>query len=336
MAWDVFGLGNALVDALVVLDDQPVVQRHDLHRGTMHLVNDARWQGVYSEVDRDAVQLHPGGSCANTVSTIAHLGGNSTFCGLVGKDDLGATYGDRMSEILGGHHLVWRDEMPTGKCLSLISDADAERTMLTDLGASMHLEPTEVPLDAVEAANWLHITGYLFTGGRMGDAAMAALETALQAGTHISIDVGDTFVIDHAREAVDQVFQRYANLVFMNAEEGRAIGHGNPMRALMELGETVRTVVLKLGRRGSLILHEGELIPVEATPVVAVDTTGAGDAYAGGFLYGHTRGWPLQACGRLAAEVAALTVSQVGGVARDVAQLQEIVDRLAPEPAGEG
>jgi len=336
MAWDVFGLGNALVDALVVLDDHPLVERHDLARGTMHLVNDTRWQGVYQEVDATAVQLHPGGSCANTVSTIAHLGGSSTFCGLVGRDELGATYGDRMTEILGGHHLVWRDAAPTGKCLSLISDADAERTMLTDLGVSMHLEPDEVPLDAVESANWLHITGYLFTGGRMGDAAMAALDKALQAGTRISIDVGDTFVIDHARDRVETVFKNYANLVFMNAEEGRAIGHGDAVRALYELGRTVQTVVLKLGRRGSLILHEGELIPIEATPVVAVDSTGAGDAYAGGFLYGLTHGWPMQACGRLAAEVASLTVSQVGGVARDVPALEALVARTAPKVAAEG
>ena len=330
MGVDVFGLGNALVDALVVLDEREIVQRHELKRGTMHLVSDAHWHGVYDEVPRQGVELHPGGSCANTGSTVSLLGGSATLWALVGQDELGDRYARGLDEVLGDHHLVRREGAPTGKCLSLVSSVDAERTMLTDLGTAMALEPEEVAMDAVEQARWLHVTGYLFTGGRMGDAAMAALDRALHAGTKVSFDLGDAFVIDHFRDAVERVIDRYADVVFMNEEEGRKLGAGDPAESLQSLGGRASTVVLKLGRRGSLIKHGSEIVPVEALQVEAVDTTGAGDSYAGGFLYGLSKGWSLESCGRLASAVAALTVGQVGGVIRDVDALAAVRDRIDP------
>ena len=330
MSVDVFGLGNALVDALVVLDERELLREHDLERGTMHLVDDARWHRVYGHVPGDQVAIHPGGSCANSVSTVARLGGASTFCGLVGTDDLGDRYDQGLTAVLGVHHLRRREGAPTGKCLSLVSDDDAERTMVTDLGTAMELSPEEVPLEAVAGARWLHITGYLFTGGAMGDSAMQALAQAKRAGTRISFDLGDTFVIDHFRPAVDRVIDEYADVVFMNREEGRVLVGADPEQSLDELGRRADTVVLKLGRRGSLIKHAGGVVQIEARRVEAVDTTGAGDSYAGGFLYGLARGWPLEACGALASAVAALTVSQMGGVVRDAGALIALRDEIAP------
>lgn len=330
MHFDVCGLGNALVDALVVLDDADVVARHDLKRGTMHLVSHDRWDGVYAEVRDGSVEMHPGGSCANAVSTVALLGGNATFCGLVGEDDLGGIYRRKLEETLGTSHLVSRSGIQTGKCLSLISSADAERTMLTDLGGTTGLGTGELPFEVIENARWLHITGYLFTGGSIGDAAMEAMDRALHAGTRISLDVGDTFVIDHFSDAIKTVIRRYADAVFLNEDEAsRLIGGGDAALALHEVGHWADTVVVKLGKRGSLIRHEGVVYPVEAHPVAAVDTTGAGDAYAGGFLYGLTHGWPIQACGRLASGVAALTVGQIGGVIRDQEKLRGLLPTVS-------
>jgi sugar/nucleoside kinase (ribokinase family) len=330
MSVDVFGLGNALVDALVVLDERDLLREHDLDRGTMHLVDDGRWHRVYAGVPEEQVAIHPGGSCANSVSTVARLGGAATFCGLVGTDDLADRYDRGLAETLGDHHLRRRPGAPTGKCLSLVSDDDAERTMVTDLGTAMELRPDELPLEAVAGADWLHITGYLFTGGAMGDAAMAALAHAKEVGTRISFDLGDTFVIDHFRPAVDRVIDEYADVVFMNLEEGRALAGADPEQCLDALGERADTVVLKLGKRGSLIKHAGGVVPIEARRVEAVDTTGAGDSYAGGFLYGLVRGWPLETCGALASAVAALTVSQMGGVVRDADALIALRDEIAP------
>ncbi len=327
MTCDVFGLGNALVDALVVTDDLELVRKHGLQRGTMHLVSDARWRAVYGEVPRDEVELHPGGSGANSVSMVAMLGGKSTFCGLVGADQLGQTYAQRLAEVLGEHHLRTREDVATGKCLSIISRDDAERTMLTDLGGAMELGPTELPVEAVETATWLHITGYLFTGGQMGEAAMLALERALRAGTRISFDVADAFVIQHCRETVEKVIRDYADVVFMNEEEARLLAGTDAADAVHKVGAWTDTAVVKLGKRGSIIKKGETIIPIEAVPVEAVDTTGAGDAYAGGFLYGLARGWELEACGHLASAVAGLTVSQVGGVVRDQQRLLAALER---------
>jgi len=327
MTCDVFGLGNALVDALVVTDDLELVRKHGLQRGTMHLVSDARWRAVYGEVPRDEVELHPGGSGANSVSMVAMLGGKSTFCGLVGADQLGQTYAQRLAEVLGEHHLRTREDVATGKCLSIISRDDAERTMLTDLGGAMELGPTDLPVEAVETATWLHITGYLFTGGQMGEAAMLALERALRAGTRISFDVADAFVIQHCRETVEKVIRDYADVVFMNEEEARLLAGTDAADAVHKVGAWTDTAVVKLGKRGSIIKKGETIIPIEAVPVEAVDTTGAGDAYAGGFLYGLARGWELEACGHLASAVAGLTVSQVGGVVRDQQRLLAALER---------
>ena len=330
MQYDVFGLGNALVDALVVLDEQDILTRHGLSRGTMHLVDDPAWQAVYGEVPTGEVVLAPGGSCANTVSTVALLGGAATFCGLVGQDELGSTYGESLGDVLGRHYLVQRPGSPTGKCLSLVSSRDAERTMLTDLGTSMALEPGEVPVKEVCAAEWFHVTGYLFTGGRMGDAAMDALAKAHAEGTKISFDLGDPFVIEHFGDAVHQVIDNYASLVFMNEEEGKALLGGDAEERLSELMTRVETVVLKLGARGSLVRSGDRTVRIEAPQVDAVDTTGAGDSYAGGFLYGLSQGWDLQDCGKLASAVAALTVSQVGGVVRDPKELAAVLQTVRP------
>jgi sugar/nucleoside kinase (ribokinase family) len=330
--YDICGLGNALVDALVLVDDGEILARHQLRRGTMHLVDDARWQAAFSEVKDEGVALHPGGSCANAIATAALLGADATFIGMVGEDTLGDTYAARMQEALGGHFLRRRKDHATGKCLSLVSRRDAERTLLTDLGAAMQLRADELPDGVVEAADWLHITGYLFTGGAMPGAAFAALDRALLAGTRISFDVGDAFVIQHFRDVVERVIRRYADIVFMNEEEGRLLAGGDAAHALHEVGSWVDTAVVKLGRRGSLIKRGGGVIPVEAVLVEAVDTTGAGDAYAGGFLYGLCRGLDLERCGHLASRVAALTVAQVGGVLRDRAALQEALVAVGVVP----
>lgn len=325
MKHDICGLGNALVDALVLVDDADLLVRHDLTRGTMHLVDDARWQAAFADVRDAEVEMHPGGSCANAIATAALLGADTTFIGMVGDDTLGDTYRLRMEEAIGPHYILSRQGAPTGKCLSLVSRRDAERTMLTDLGAAMALREEELPPDVIEASHWLHITGYLFTGGAMPRAAFSALDRALQAGTRISFDLGDAFVIQHYREAVELVIRRYADLVFMNEEEGRLLAGGDAAHALHQVGQWVDIAVVKLGRRGSLIKRGAEIIPVGAHLVQAVDTTGAGDAYAGGFLYGLCRGFDLSRAGRLASRVAALTVAQVGGVVRDRAALQECI-----------
>ena len=322
---DVYGLGNALIDALVVGDDRPVLSRHALRRGTMLLVDHDKWHRIYEEVRGAGVEMHPGGSASNAICTVAALGGKAGFCGLVGDDELGRRYSEALTALLGKHDLVQQVGAPTGKCLSLVSDDDAERTMLTDLGTAMGLAPEGLPPDHLESSEWFFLTGYLFTGDRMPETAWKALERAKASGVRIAFDVADAFVIEHCRDAVNRVIDEYADVLFLNEAEGEVLLEKDTAGILDELGGRVKVVALKQGMRGSLLRAGSTTLRIDPVVVHAIDTTGAGDSYAGGFLFGLAHGWDLERCGRLASAVAALTVSQVGGVVRDASALRALL-----------
>lgn len=322
--YDVCGVGNALVDALVEIDDDRLLADLGLVRGNMHLVDDARWQEVFARVRAHPVEIHPGGSCANTVAGVALLGGRATFCGLVGDDPLGRQYAERMEEIMGGHHLRVDGQRPTGKCLALISRSDAQRTMLTDLGVAPSLAPEQVFADVIGASRYLHVEGYLFTGSPIRESALRALEAARSAGTRVSFDLSDPWVVAAHRDQLLDVLRGYADVAFLNEEEARAMTGLDADGAIAQVAEWVDVAVVKLGSRGSLVMSGGEVVRVPVHRVVARDTTGAGDAYAAGFLYGLSRGWDLPRCGDVASRLAAATVAQIGAVVRDRAMLAEL------------
>lgn len=322
----VAGLGNALVDALVRIDDDEILARMDLTRGQMHPVDHATWQSAFEQLQRFGVQIHSGGSCANTIASLGLLGMDTIYCGQVGDDQLGRLYASRIEEACGGHALQFTKTMATGKCLSIISASDAERTMLTDLGAAVALPGLGRFADEIRESGLLHVTGYLLLGGPMASRAMEAIAVANQEEIPVSIDVADPFVVDMVRDRMWEVVEEFADIVFLNAEEARALVGRSPEEAIHEIGEVCHTVVLKLGGRGSLVKHGDDLFPVAVHQTQAVDTTGAGDAYAAGFLYGYVSGWSPDQSGDLGSRIAALTVGQVGAVVRDRAVLKAAVE----------
>lgn len=336
MVWDVAGLGNALVDALVVVEDDALVEELGLTRGTMHPVDDARWQEVYARVRHLGVTLDSGGSCANTLATVGRLGGRALYCGQVGDDDLGRLYAERMEQACGAHALRVSSIAPTGKCLSIISGRDAERTMLTDLGAAVHLSELGDFADALRQTRFAHFTGYTLLDGPTRPVVLEAMRTAREAGAILSLDTADPFVVHTIRDLVLEVVEEHVDILFVNAEEARGLTDEEPERAIRRLAERhVGIVVVKLGAQGSLVLSEGTVRHVEPWRVRAVDTTGAGDTYAGAFLFGLSRGWDVERAGQLASRVAALTVSQIGAVVKDRAALDDALRAIAPaRPTG--
>jgi len=269
-------------------------------------------------------EVAPGGSCANVITTAALLGARTTFCGQVGDDRFGHEYAERMGRLCGGHHLHVQPGAPTGKCLSLVS-RDGERTMATTLGCAIELEPRYLFRDALESSRWFHLTGYLFTGGRMGDTAQAALEHGRRHGVKISLDVADAWVVNTLHDRIWSMIEEFADVVFTNEEESRALCGGTPEDAVSRLAECCEVAVVKLGARGSLIRTDGETVHVPAHPVArVVDTTGAGDAFAGGFLFGLSRGLSASRSGLLAARVASEVVGQTGAVVTTPGRLREI------------
>ena len=327
MTWELAGLGNALIDALVVLEDDTLIEELGLVRGTMHPVDHHRWQEVYERVRRRKVTFDSGGSCANTIATLGYLGARATYCGQVGEDQMGQMYASALTEACGTHALQWSDDRHTGKCLSIISAADAERTMLTDLGAAVSLPSLGDFAGILADTRVAHFTGYTLLDGPMRQVVMEAMHVAHEAGAIVSIDAADPFVVRAVREILWNLLRDYASIVFLNADEAEVLTGLPPEEAAPEIAERgqVDTVVVKLGARGSLVLEDGRLHKVGIRPVKALDTTGAGDAYAGGYLYGVVQGWTPADCARLAASVAALTVAQVGAVVKDRAALAELV-----------
>lgn len=336
MNWDVAGIGNALMDALVVADDAPaLLEELGLVRGTMTPVDHAAWQEAHDRLAARGVVYESGGSCANTIATLGRLGARAIYRGQVGDDALGRLYAERMTEACGSHDIQVFAGAATGKCLSIIDRADAERTMLTDLGASVHLSTLGGFGDTIRQAKVAHFTGYTLLDGPTQPMVFDAMRAARDAGTLVSLDAADPFVVHAIKDRLWHVLDAFVDIVFLNAEEARALTDQAPEHAAAVVAREarVRTVVVKLGSRGSIVLHDGAEHPIGIDRVDAVDTTGAGDAYAAGYLYGVVHGWAPSRAGRLAAAVAAETVTHVGAVVRDRARLQAILARVTAETA---
>jgi len=327
MNWHVVGVGNALMDALVIIDNDELIDELRLNRGTMHPVDHDQWQAAFERVRDLDVVFDSGGSCANTIATVGRLGGRALYCGQVGQDQMGQEYAAHITKSCGGHALRFLEGGNTGKCLSIISRADAERTMLTDLGASVSLDDLGSFPGEIERARVAHFTGYTLLGSPTRDVVTQAMAVAKANGVKVSLDAADPFVIDAIRDTFSTAVRDFADIVFLNAEEARALtGHADAVAAANAVadGFGVTTVVVKRGKDGSVVRHEGTLHDIAVHAVDAVDTTGAGDAYAGGFLYGLTHGMPIEQAGRLASGVAGLTVSQIGAVVHDMDALAQV------------
>lgn len=332
MNWDVVGIGNALMDALVVVDDDQVITELGLIRGTMHPVSHDRWTEIYERFRKHKTVFDSGGSCANTIATVGLLGARALYRGQVGDDQMGAMYRAKMEDACGHHAITHTSGFATGKCLSIISRRDAERTMLTDLGASVHLDQVGPDfVAALRSTRIAHFTGYTMLDSPIRQPALTSMKLASDAGALVSFDAADPFVVLQQRDLLWSVLEEYADIAFLNAEEAHVLTHQEPIRAARTVAEraNVGTVVVKLGGKGSVVFHDGEEHPVGIRRVDAVDTTGAGDAYAGGFLYGLVQGWPISKCGALAAASAALTVSQIGAVAKDRAALAALLAEIS-------
>lgn len=336
MRIDVAGVGNALVDALVIVEDDLVLRELGLTRGTMHPVDHDGWMSAYERLRAHKIAFESGGSCANTVSTAGLLGASAIYCGHVGDDQMGHMYAAKMQDACGQHALRFTKDRATGKCLAIISAVDAERTMLTDLGAATELPGIDDFVEHLQNARIVHFEGYGLLGGPIKSAVLHALEVAKASGARISFDAADPFVPSTIPDEVRDVLTRFADIAFLNAEEARILGGGlPPHEAIHAIAEScgITTLAVKLGAQGSLVRHLGEVHEIGVRRVKAVDTTGAGDAYAGGFLYAVSRGWSADAAGHLASAVAALTVGQVGAVVKDRGALEAVRDEIARDRA---
>ncbi len=322
---DVVGLGNGLMDALVLLPNDNFIDEQGLNKGQMHMVDDLRWQEVYTNLKGVEVDLQTGGSCANTIATLGLLGANVSYCSQVGDDKFGKSYSEKMNEACGRHSLIVSKDFATGKCLSLISP-DAERTMVTDLGAAIQLPGVSHFEDEIRNSSLLYLTGYLMFGDMRG-RMLEAIAIAKSAGVKVALDVADPSVIQALRDDMLSIIREHVDIIFLNESEAASLCGGTPEEAIEQLKSTCEIVVVKLGSKGSMAYANGEVVHTGVHPVKAIDTTGAGDSYAAGFLYGWAKQWDLQKCVELGSRVAAEAVAQLGAVVRN----QQILDAALSE-----
>ena len=307
---DVYGVGNALVDVQVRVDEDFVV-RHGLKKGHMELVDARRQAQVLAALAGHPVNRCSGGSAANTVVGVAELGGRAAYCGKVGDDELGQFYRDDLDAV-GVRFEGASSTESTGTALVLITP-DAQRTMLTCLGASSLLDANDVPKASLERCAYLYVEGYLLPGESTRRAALAAIEAAKGRGVRVALTVSDPFVVAQSAALLWELIEGPVDLLFCNEIEAAAlVGTDDMVECARALHRKATNVALTLGAKGSVLMHEGALHPVEGVKVDPVDTTGAGDMYAAGILYGLTHGLSWPQAGRLASHAAARVVSVLG------------------------
>ncbi|MGI9474775.1 MAG: adenosine kinase [Rubripirellula sp.] len=308
--FDVYGVGNALVDIQARVDDS-LLSDLSIDKGIMTLVDNDQQAGVLSKLDGAPLHRCAGGSAANTVVALADFGANAAFVGKVGKDEVGSFFLQDMRD-LGISIDVNPADGPTGTCAVLITE-DAQRTMLTHLGASTTLTEDDIHESMVKAAKYVYIEGYLLTGETTKAAAYRAMELAKQAGTKVALTASDPFLVNMLRDEIWDLVTGPVDLFFCNEEEAKSLtNESDPIRCAAKIHEHSENVALTLGDKGSLIMHGGEAFPVDGVDIKAIDTTGAGDMYAGALLYGITNGMGWQQAGHLASHAAARVVSQMG------------------------
>jgi sugar/nucleoside kinase (ribokinase family) len=309
--YDVLAIGNALVDVLALEDDE-FIARAGVERGVMNMVDAARSDEIYAHMG--PARETSGGSAANTTAGIASFGGTAAFIGRVGADTFGRVFTHDLRSI--GVHFdspVAEDGVPTGRCLVIVTP-DAERTMFTYLGAANQLDVAAIDEGVVADAGVTYLEGYLWDEPQAKDAIRRAAKLAHAAGNRVALSLSDPFCVDRHRDEFRELVANDVDILFANADEITMLFEADSFdAALPQVRGHCEIAVLTRGAQGSVILASDQRFDVAAHPVTElVDTTGAGDLYAAGFLFGLAQGRDLPECGRLASLAAAEVISHLG------------------------
>ncbi|UPM50317.1 adenosine kinase [Synechococcus sp. A10-1-5-1] len=308
---DVVGIGNAIVDVLVQADDR-VIEGFGLTKGTMALIDQDQAETLYSKLGPGLETS--GGSAANTLAGIAQLGGRAGFIGRVRDDQLGTIFAHDIRAV------GTRFETPaatvgasTARCLILVSP-DAQRTMCTYLGASVGLDPTDLNLEMVAQAKVLYLEGYLWDSDEAKEAFLAAAKVAKENGAEVALSLSDAFCVERHRDSFLELVDGHVDILFANEMEITSLYKANSFdEAAQAVRGRCRIAALTRSEQGSIVLSGDESIAIKPFNLGAlVDTTGAGDLYAGGFLHAYTQGESLERCGQLASLCAGQVVTQLG------------------------
>lgn len=308
--YDVVTICNALMDILIKVEESDIT-RLELNKGVMHLVDSSRQSQILNEFSTREQTIELGGSALNALRSIATLGGRTLFAGMVGQDDFGSRIIHRLNDLNIDCQLKEITHEQTGTCLILVTP-DGERTMNTCLGASRLYDETLVPYNALANAKILHFCGYQWDTEDQMQAIYKAMDEAKAKNVLISFDVADPFVVERNKDEFRRIITEYADIVFANERESELLFDVPAEQAAMDIAKCNATAVVKLGAKGAVIVSNGNTFKIEPEATHVVDTTAAGDMFAGGFLFAYAKDQPLSICGQAAAILAADVISRVG------------------------
>lgn len=322
-SWDVLGLGNAIMDVLAPVDDQ-FLSKHNMHKGAMALIAQEDAERIYQALQNP--QQVAGGAVANSCVGIAMLGGNPAYIGKVKNDALGNAFASDIQKS-GVHYAVKKSQAGPSTARSMIVvTPDGQRTMNTFLGAALYLEKDDIDAHLVAHSKVTFIEGYLWDTPHLRPHLQLAAGLCHAAGQKLAFTLSDAWLIDRHRDDMRRFVRDHVDILFANELEIVSFYQTSDMDAAIKmLANDCDLAVVTRSEQGSVICQNGQTIAIPAAPTKVVDTTGAGDLYAGGFLFGLTNDYPLERCGRIAAICAAEIISHIG--ARAQVNLAELVQQ---------
>lgn len=303
----ILAIGNALVDIMTSLENDSLLEKLNLPKGSMQLVDDATSAKAMESTKGLKQVLATGGSAANTTNGLSNLGIETSFIGKVGKDELGDFFRNDMKKN-GINPMLLTGKAPTGRALALVS-TDSERTFAVNLGAAIEMVPDDLSEEMFAGYNYFHIEGYLVQNHSLIEKALIL---AKKAGLIVSLDMASFNVVEANRNFLKKVITNYVDIVFANEDEAKAFTGLSPEDSLHALAELVKVAIVKVGSKGSMIKSGNEVCQVGVIKVNPIDSTGAGDLYASGFLFGHSKGLSLKQCGSIGAVLSGKVIEVMG------------------------
>lgn len=303
----VLGIGNALVDIMTLIDDDKILNKFDLPKGSMQLVDRVKSENIKAGTKHFSITFTSGGSAANTIHGLAMLGLETGFIGSVGNDETGDFFEKDMKSA-GVNTFLFRQNTITGSALALITP-DSERTFATHLGAAVELNAADLKAELFKGYDILYLEGYLINNLPLVEAAC---KLAKKNKILVALDLASYNVVESNLSGFEKIVKEYVDILFANEQEAKAFTGLVPDKALNQMSDSSEIVILKVGSEGSLLKRREEVIKISPLPVKCNDTTGAGDLYAAGFLYGFAHGLNLEKCGLIGTLLAGNVIETIG------------------------
>lgn len=311
--YDVFGVGNALVDILAHVNDS-FVDKFGFKKGSMTLMDSSTQGQILQHLEMNSIQLASGGSAANTMVNIAQSGGKGVYCGKVAHDTYGEFYRRDMQQVGIGFPVALAPEaaLPTGTCV-VLTTPDAERTMCTHLGISTSLTKHDLVIEQLAASRLSYVEGYLWDAPQPREACIETFEQSRRLGVRTSFTFSDAFLVNRFPDDFRRVVRDYCDIIFCNADEAYRYCETDKLAdCVTEIGSQVALAFVTNSADGCYVSENGQITHVPGFPVKAIDTVGAGDAFAGGVLYGLSQGWAATKAARWGNYLASRVVAKVG------------------------